>query len=73
MFPRKLLTATMALGLVAAACGDDLTAPGTTGSSSATGETQTITVDSGEIVLASGLATFDNCDALLTHLRTEGG
>ena len=73
LFPRRFLTAGLALGLLATACGDDLAQPETTGSSSTgSGDTQTITVDSGEIVLTSGLATFDNCDALLTHLRTEG-
>ncbi len=73
LFPRRFLTAGMALGLVATACGNDLAQPAETGSgSTGSGATQTVTVDSGEIVLASGLATFDNCDALLTHLRTEG-
>jgi hypothetical protein len=71
-FSRRLLTTGLAIGLLATACGGDDLAGGAANPSAPSGDTQTITVDSGVIVLASGLATFDTCDALLAHLRTEG-
>lgn len=66
----KLLAGGFALALLTTACGgDDLS--GSNGSASENG-TETVVINGDEIVLTSGLAQFDNCDALLTHLRTEG-
>ncbi len=65
----RLAAAGLALGLLAAACGEDLE---NTPASSGSGSGDEITVDRTEITLTSGLATFDDCTALLTHLRTEG-
>ena len=51
--------------MLAAACGDDL-------DSTDPGDTPDIILDGDEVTLTGGLATFNSCDALLTHLRTEG-
>ncbi|MFT7649252.1 MAG: putative secreted protein with C-terminal beta-propeller domain [Candidatus Poriferisodalaceae bacterium] len=67
--PKKLLAGGFALAMLATACGDDL--PANTSNASGSG-TQSVTIDGKEIELTSGLAAFDSCDALLTHLRTEG-
>ena len=71
----SVLSGVLALGLLAAACGSDATdladGPATDGSG-ATGAAETVTVDDIDIQLTSGLATFDTCSALLTHLQTEG-
>lgn len=66
----KLLASGFALALLTTACGDDLSAPGNSSPSDANSET--VVINGNEIVLTSGLAQFDNCDNLLTHLRTEG-
>ncbi len=62
---KKLLAGGFAIALLATACGEDL--PGT-----ANVGNENVTIDGNEIELTSGLAAFDSCDALLTHLRTEG-
>ena len=71
----SVLSGVLALGLLAAACGSDAgdlaDGPATDGSG-ATGAVETVTVDDIDIQLTSGLATFDTCSALLTHLQTEG-
>ena len=67
---RKLLASGFALTMLATACGDDLATPDVVLPPSAGDET--ITVNGGDIQLTSGLATFGSCDALLTHLQTEG-
>lgn len=66
-FPKtkRLLAGGFALAMLTAACGDDLP-------SNANGNADNVTVDGSQIQLTSGLATFGSCDALLTHLRTEG-
>lgn len=61
---KKLLAGGFALALLATACGEDL--PTTNGGD------ETVTFRGNDIQLTSGLAAFDSCDALLTHLRTEG-
>ena len=66
----KLLASGFALAMAATACGSAASAPEVTLPVS-TGD-ETITVDGGDIQLTSGLATFGDCDALLTHLQTEG-
>ncbi len=77
---RTLLLLTLTLALVASACsGDDSWFTGEDGepdTGSSTGVTSSggevvIEVGGEEIVLASGLSGFDDCDALLDHLRTE--
>ena len=75
---RRFLAGGLALAMLASACSDDLsqTADGS-GAGSSGGDTnsaaeQTITLSQGEFSLTSGLATFGDCDALLTHLQTEG-
>lgn len=65
--PRRLLAGGFALALVATACGEDLPT-----AADNNGGTENVTVDGNEIQLTSGLAAFDSCDALLTHLHTEG-
>lgn len=62
---KKLLAGGFALALLATACGEDLPSTANSGN-------ENITVDGNQIELTSGLASFDSCDALLTHLRTEG-
>lgn len=59
----RLLSALIGLTLLATACGSD------TGPGGVTGE---VDLDRGEFALTAGLATFDDCNALLDHLRTEG-
>jgi len=84
-FPHKLLSGGLALALLATACGSDTIDDNAASSNGGTDssfdsdgadtsafQTETITIDGNDIVLTSGLATFDDCDALLTHLRTEG-
>ena len=69
---RTYLSGALALALLAAACGSD-TSPGTASSEPAqNGDVETVTVDDLDIQLTSGLATFDTCSSLLTHLQTEG-
>ena len=69
---RTYLSGALALTLFAAACGSD-TSPGTASSEPAqNGDVETVTVDDLDIQLTSGLATFDTCSSLLTHLQTEG-
>ncbi|MBT5140730.1 MAG: hypothetical protein HOM37_16895, partial [Acidimicrobiaceae bacterium] len=75
---RILLFLTLTIALVASACssddswstsedgGDD----NNSGVATSNGEL-VIEVDGEEIVLASGLSGFDDCDALLNHLREE--
>ncbi len=63
----RLAAAGLAIGLIATACGDDLE----DGQGSAS-DGDEVTIDRNEISLTSGLATFDDCNALLTHLQTEG-
>ncbi len=67
---RKILASGFALAMLATACGDDVATPDVV-LPAPTGD-ETITVNSGDIQLTSGLATFGSCDALLTHLQTEG-
>ena len=62
---KKFLACGFALAMLATACGEDLP-------TTAKNDSQNVTVDSNQIQLTSGLAAFDSCDALLTHLRTEG-
>ncbi len=71
MWTRRLIAALTALALVATACGEDLADDGTTSGRRDDGVT-TISLDPSEFSLTGGLATFNSCDALLTHLRTEG-
>ena len=66
----KLLAGGFALAVFATACGSAGTEPGVALPAS-TGD-ETVTVNGGDIQLTSGLATFGDCDALLTHLQTEG-
>ncbi len=66
----KLLASGFALALLATACGDDLSAPDN--ASPGDENSETVVINGNEVVLTSGLAQFDNCDNLLTHLRTEG-
>lgn len=61
--PTRILAAIVGLTLLATACGSD------TGPGGVTGE---VDLDRGEFALTAGLATFDDCNALLDHLRTEG-
>lgn len=61
---KKLLAGGFALTLLATACGEDLP--------TANRGDETVTFRGNQIQLTSGLAAFDSCDALLTHLRTEG-
>lgn len=63
------LTLLLSFTLIAAACsGDDPTG----GPAERTDDGEVvIDIDGDEIVLASGLSGFDDCDALLDHLRTE--
>ncbi len=65
---KKLLASGFAIAMLATACGEDL--PGNANGNGNSNEN--ITFNGNEIQLTSGLATFDSCDALLTHLRTEG-
>ncbi len=59
---RRIVLIALPLLLVASACSSGGGTPRTSG-----------TTDLGEVELATaGLTPFDSCDALLTHLRTEG-
>ncbi len=81
---RKLLAGGLVLACITAACGNDTVDDNSAGAASdgstsdssrndlAGFQTETITINGNEIVLTSGLAQFGDCDALLTHLRTEG-
>ncbi len=64
---KKLLAAGFALAMVATACGEDLPGNANPGAGN-----ENVTIDGKQIELTSGLAAFDSCDALLTHLRAEG-
>ncbi len=72
---RILLLLTLTLALVASACASDDAPsggdPDDSGSSTNSDGEIVIEVGGEEIVLASGLSGFDDCDALLDHLRTE--
>ena len=62
----------LTLALVASACsGDDEPAGSDGDTTSSSGGEVVIEIGGEEIVLASGLSGFDDCDALLDHLRTE--
>ncbi|RZV45751.1 MAG: hypothetical protein EX269_09090 [Acidimicrobiales bacterium] len=61
----RILSALLGLTLVATACGSD----SSSGPGGVTGE---VDLDRGEFALTAGLAAFDDCNALLNHLRTEG-
>ena len=71
---RRFHAGALALGLFAAACGSDAGEDASISPSDGapTGAVETVTVDDLDIQLTSGLATFDSCNALLTHLQTEG-
>ncbi len=62
---KSLLAGGLALTMLATACGDDI-------DSGQAADADQVTLQPGEFSLTAGLATFDSCDALLTHLRTEG-
>lgn len=64
---KKLLAGGFALAMLATACGEDLQ-----GTANRVPGDENVTIDGTDIELTSGLAAFDSCDALLTHLRTEG-
>lgn len=68
--PKKLLASGFAIAMLATACGDDVSTPSATPQTSSGDDT--VTVGGGDIQLTSGLASFGSCDALLTHLQTEG-
>ena len=67
-------TGALAFSLLAAACGadDGVNAASASGNNNVNAQVETVTVDDLDIQLTSGLATFDTCSALLTHLQTEG-
>ena len=75
---RRILFLFLTFTLLATACsGDDPVAEGTDDPSTSTtvqrnddGEV-VVEIDGDELVLTSGLSGFGDCDALLTHLRTE--
>ncbi|MGI9607661.1 MAG: beta-propeller domain-containing protein [Acidimicrobiales bacterium] len=71
---RKLLAGGMTLALLAGACGSDLNVdPGNADGNGNNGTSgNQIDLRPGEFSLTGGLATFNSCDSLLTHLRTEG-
>ncbi|MEO0492300.1 MAG: beta-propeller domain-containing protein [Actinomycetota bacterium] len=68
---RRILFLFLSLTMLATACSDD-------GDSTADGPVErnddgdvVVEIDGDEIVLTSGLSGFDDCDTLLSHLRTE--
>lgn len=73
-----LLILTLTIALAASACssddswltGEDGGDDNNSGTATSNGEV-VIEIDGEEIVLASGLSGFDDCDALLDHLRQE--
>ena len=76
---RRILITLLTLTLVASACsGDDpIEESGDTPTTSTTVQRNddgdvVVEIDGDELVLTSGLSGFDDCDALLDHLRTEG-
>ena len=79
--PKILLILTLTIALAASACSSDdswFTDEDSGGDNNADGAGITtsdgeviIEIDGEEIVLASGLSGFDDCDALLDHLRSE--
>ena len=69
--PTTYLSGALAVTLIAAACGAD-TVPNAADNTDPSANVETVTVDDLDIQLTSGLATFDSCNALLTHLQTEG-
>ena len=68
----RYLCGLLALTVIASACGSDTPNTAANPGSTSDGRVETVTVDDIEIQLTSGLATFDTCSSLLTHLQTEG-
>lgn len=73
---RMFLAGGLAFTLVASACGDSGNSAANSSNSSTSSVpedvVETVVVNGDDIELTSGLAAFDNCDRLLSHLQTEG-